>query len=283
MTHLFRKLAFSSSSGATPFVRRGVPLWVAAAGCALFLTGSGFADLLVEGELSEVSTEFEDGTGFMAIFKSTTSHLKVPVSTRPRFVFDFSAIGDETLVFRFKAPAGKIIQIAPPEGFENSFFQLACSFGTSGTNGGISPDLEIVFEGLEGSPASFMKTSLLHNGGDVGQFSASSNLSGAVRFKAVEVRLPIPESFNNSFDVDMKEFEIFGFASASLASEVTDPGPWITLIEDPAITLQRLDLKRQLKKVVRKLKRAKMKNDRKAIKKLLREKRKIKIRLRDLG
>ncbi|MAS93285.1 MAG: hypothetical protein CMO55_08820 [Verrucomicrobiales bacterium] len=242
---------------------------------------------MLEGELSQEVTSFDDGSGPVGGIIGVTSRLEVDPSIEPRFDFDFSVLGEETVIVRFTVPEGKVIQVDPPEGFANSSLGFDCFGGTSGSGITLMPTIGVVFEDLVGVKPSFIPDVSLYSSGSLISLRSYANFSGKLHFKSIEMRILIPEPFSNSYDVDFATFALYAYATASVSSGLTDPGPWLTIIDDPAIAaelaLERASLKRELKKVTRKIKRARAKKDRKELRKLRREKRKLKIRLRRLG
>lgn len=287
MFRLSKKNTVSGSWESMISALRTMSAWGAAVGCSAVLTGTGFSDLLLEGELSQEVTSFADGSGPAAGIIGATSHLLVAPADRPRFDFDFGALGEELVIVRFFVPEGKVIQVKPPEGFPNATLGFNCRAGSSGSGGIIRPAIVVVFEDLVGMETTFTPDMQLNDIGNLVTLSGSGSLSDDLLFKSLEVRFTIPESFNNSYDVDFNDFSLYGYASANDSTGLTDPGQWLKIIDDPAIAAElateRASLKRELKKVTRKIKRARAKKERKELKKLRREKRKLKIRLRRLG
>jgi hypothetical protein len=170
---------------------------------------------------------------------SSNSNAQLTVASLGTFGEQFSTIGDADWTVTWTAPAGTLIEIAVPTGFNRVDLAIDFWAGNFSTAGGlfslVAPDVDY----LPGSPTlSWVNDQMFTTGpgGDLARALADSinlNPGDVIRFGSISMTLPIPASYDVDFSSPISAFFIAGEASYTGPVEVpvpADPGQWLRLV-----------------------------------------------------
>lgn len=256
----------------------------------LLLAGAtSFAsDIDITGVLTEESSTYNPDRG---------SSLNQITAAYPqgRFDLDFSTREDVEIKVTWKAPPGKLIEIATPLPYDYIIINPILEGGTENVRDGeiLKNDLRMEFEGLDGVLPIGPFTAQLSGppSGDRPFFYFSGFLrmlaGESIRFKSMSSITTVPSSYDVDFNqVAILEFGLSASATPTFALPNGDPGQWMRLIDDPNAgqekAAERASIQKQIRSLERKIRKAKQQQDRRKASKLNRKLRKLKQKFRNL-
>ena len=190
------------------------------------------------GVVSEEVNSFEDEGNNSEYYSQAEVRVPAPLSNS---VFTFSGPGEDVVSVTWSAPAGKLIEIATPAGFDDIEVDFRLFSGGLYRAGGITPDTQVQFADFQG-PAlpSFTDNTLFSGPGPDGDgarvlFDYTLPAGETYRFSSVTATVTIPESYTMDFNSPTNQFGILGEAETSGLETVVleDPGQWIRLVDVP--------------------------------------------------
>ena len=200
---------------------------------AVLLVTPANADLVLVGAVTEESNSF--GPDIDAIVGEAT----VAVASPGTFDQEFSALGEQAVSITWQAPAGQLIEVVTPVGFEFGSqlrfnFRGGNNFFVSGSlNASLTPTL-IDLTGGTLDPV-FASVGLSGPGGDAVGFNVVYDLEPGVtyRFAGLTATGVIPAGFDTDFDdLPIEQFAVVGEAVTG-DSGLTPPGQWVRLVPIP--------------------------------------------------
>lgn len=170
----------------------------------------------------------------------TDSETRLTASGTPASPIDFSALGDTEFSITLQAPAGSVIQVSYPSGWDSAYFRAAMtSSGSSGTGAFIdnSPDIITMgyslISGTDWSSSSTKKLQLPGVGGNL--YSTYENMAVSVgsvyQFESITFTTTVPASYNEVLNPSGPSFYLITRVSSD--SPLADAGPLVSLVSVP--------------------------------------------------
>lgn len=207
--------------------------------CAPFILASSALGQTFVGSLSVESNSDESDPGNNVY----TYFNEISVATLDDFDFAFSSLGDVDFSVTWQAPAGQLIKITPPSGFDSTQVIFQMFTGLSGYNvGQVLPTTTLSLTDFTGSTLPTMTPSAQFTGpqtsslpaDNAGAFVIASGYAFDEPFflSSATVEFSVPASYDVDFNAPLIDFNVFGVAfSQNPNTPPTDPGQWITLVE----------------------------------------------------
>jgi len=144
---------------------------------------------------------------------------QISVATFDDFDFEFSTLGDTDFSVTWQAPAGFLIRITPPSGFDTTQVVFQFATGNSYYNvGEVQPTAALSLSGLFGNTLPTMATSTQFTGPKTAQLPA--NNAGAFIFasgyafdvpfflSSATVTFTVPAAYDVDFDAPLNAFSV---------------------------------------------------------------------------
>ena len=197
-----------------------------------FALSYSFGDITTIGVVSEESNTYypDDFVGY-----SSSAQLDVP-APKGTFTQDFNTLGEVVWTVTWQAPAGHVIEIAPPAGWENGSLYVQFQAGLSGgvSHYDTTPTLTLYGE----------------SGDSLGSYTGSSHymmvrptsantvnavcswdltMGNTYRASAISLTTTVPAGINDNINAAIGTFNLGGYLSAYSATPA-DPGQWISIV-----------------------------------------------------